>query len=87
MAAVVGKEIDGLKIEILKGDRGDHKGGYILIWKFDSAASRNQFFPREGGLSGPAFQQTWKRLKPLMLKFSTYVQERESYTDYVVVAD
>jgi hypothetical protein len=76
----------GTHFRILKGDRGDRKGGYLLIWEFESVTARNEFFPKEGGAS-PACQQSWKRIKLALEKFSMYVKEKHSYTDYVTVAD
>lgn len=77
----------GTRFRILKGDRGDRKGGYLLIWEFESVAARNEFFPKEGGGASPACQQAWKRIKLAMEKFSIYVKEKRSYTDYVIVAE
>ena len=77
----------GAHFRILKGDRGDRKGGYILIWEFESVEARNAFFPKEGGGASPACAQSWKRIKLAMEKFSIYVKEKHSYTDYVTVAD
>ena len=65
----------GTRFRILKGDRGDRKGGYLLIWEFESVAARNEFFPKEGGGASPACQQAWKRIKLAMEKFSIYVQD------------
>jgi len=77
----------GAHFKILKGDRGDRKGAYILIWEFESVAARNEFFPKEGGGASPACEQHWKRIKLALEKFSFYVKEKHSYTDYVTVAD
>jgi hypothetical protein len=77
----------GTRFRILKGDRGDRKGGYLLIWEFESVAARNEFFPKEGGGASAACQQAWKRIKLAMEKFSIYVKEKRSYTDYVTVAE
>jgi len=87
MAGVAGTDAAGMKVHILKGDRGARKGRYILIWEFDSAATRNLYFPREGGAASPAYQQVWKRMRAVMDKFSTYVKETPAYTDYVRVSD
>ena len=83
----LGRAKTGTRFRILKGDRGDRKGGYLLIWEFESVAARNEFFPKEGGGASPACQQAWKRIKLAMEKFSMYVKEKHSYTDYVTVAD
>lgn len=77
----------GTRFRVLKGDRGDRKGGYLLIWEFESVAARNEFFPKEGGGASPACQQAWKRIKLAMEKFSIYVKEKHSYTDYLTVAE
>jgi len=77
----------GTRFRILKGDRGDRKGGYLLIWEFESVAARNEFFPKEGSGASPACQAAWKRIKLAMEKFSIYVKEKRSYTDYVTVAE
>jgi hypothetical protein len=82
----VAKSVKGMKIKILKGDRGERKGGYILVWEFESVAARNQFFPREGGGSSPAFQEAWDHIKAVMGKFKSYTKDLSSYTDYVVVS-
>jgi hypothetical protein len=77
----------GTHFRILKGDRGDRKGGYLLIWEFESVAARNEFFPKEGGGASPACQQQWKRIKLAMEKFGAYVKEKHGYTDYLTVAE
>src|SRR5690242_17987351 len=33
--------LHGLRIRVLKGDRGERKGHYLLIWEFESVADRN----------------------------------------------
>jgi hypothetical protein len=85
LADAVGKESGGMKMHIFKGDRGTRKGAYILVWEFDSVSTRNQYFPREGRGSGAAFDEIWQRIKGAMSKFNRYVQEEETYTDYVAV--
>ena len=87
LAQTVARNVRGMKIEILKGDRGDRKGAYILVWEFDSVDARNRFFPREGGLGGPPFKGAWEQIKTVMGKFKGYVKDLGSYTDYVVVSN
>ena len=85
--ANVTKDAAGMKIRILKGDRGKRKGRYVLLWEFDSVASRNAYFPKEGGFASPAFREAWKKMSSVMDKFSGYVKEASAYTDYVVVSE
>jgi hypothetical protein len=86
LADALGRGADGMKMHIFKGDRGERKGAYILVWEFDSVATRDRCFPREGRGSSPLFQGVWQRIKGAMSKFKSYVQERDSYTDYVAVS-
>jgi hypothetical protein len=77
----------GLRMHILRGDRGEHKGRYVLVWEFDSVAARDQCFPKEGAGSSAAFRETWSRIRVMLGKFASYVREKGSYTDYVLVSD
>jgi hypothetical protein len=87
MAGAIAKDVTGLKMHILKGDRGARKGAYILVWEFDSVATRDHYFPKEGGWSSPAFQQASKLMMTVMGKFGSYIREPAVYTDYVTVSD
>jgi hypothetical protein len=77
----------GSRFRLLKGDRGERKGRYLLIWEFDSVAARNDYFPKEGRGCSPAFEHNWKRIKLSLEKLSGYLKEKNSYTDYVTVTD
>lgn len=87
MADDIAKDVAGMKMYVLKGDRGARKGAYILVWEFDSMASRDHYFPKEGGWKNPAFQQASKQMMTVMGKFSSYIRESAVYTDYVTIAD
>lgn len=87
LANAVGPDTEGMKLRILKGDRGERKGRYLFIWEFDSVATRNRYFPREGGGSSPAFQSAMDHMKIVFNKFSNFVNEHLAYTDYVQVSD
>jgi hypothetical protein len=63
MAGALAKNVTGMKMRVLKGDRGARKGAYILVWEFDSVAARDRYFPKEGGWSSPAFQPVQKQIK------------------------
>jgi hypothetical protein len=87
MAGAIAKDVTGMKMLVLKGDRGARKGAYLLVWEFDSLAVRNHYFPKEGGWNNPAFQQVLNQMQGVMDKFSAYVREQAVYTDYVTVSD
>jgi hypothetical protein len=87
MAGNIAKDVTAMKMHILKGDRGARKGAYILVWEFDSVATRDHYFPKEGGWNNPAFQQASKQMMTVMSKFSSYIREPAVYTDYETVSD
>jgi hypothetical protein len=86
LAKAVGTD-SGMKLHILRGDRGDRKGAYLLVWEFDSVAARNRYFPKEGGESNAEYQKAWDHMKTVMSKFSNYVNEHFAYTDYVQISN
>ena len=71
----------------MRGDRGEHKGRYVLVWEFESVAARDQCFPKEGAGSSVAFREAWSRIRVMHNKFGSYVKEKNGYTDYVLVSD
>ncbi len=87
MANAVGKDAEGMKLRIFKADRGVRKGRYLLVWEFDSVAARDRYFPREGSLGSPAFQQVLDHMKTVMGKFSGDINQNFAYTDYVQMAE
>ena len=45
--------LSGMTMRLLKGDRGDREGKYLVMFEFDSVERRNQLFPE----AGPAARQ------------------------------
>src|SRR5258708_1448380 len=39
LAAAVAQGKIGMKMHVMKGDRGERKGRYVLVWEFDSVAA------------------------------------------------
>ncbi len=72
---------EGLRMAIMKGDRGERKGKYQLVYVFDSAADRDKFFPDEGGGATSAFQQVVGRRIEVMQGLGQYLGERTSFSD------
>ena len=46
--------LSGMSMRLLKGDRGDREGKYLVMFEFDSVERRNQLFPE----AGPAARQS-----------------------------
>jgi hypothetical protein len=80
----------GVKLYILKGDRGARAGQYAALWEFDSVEVRDQMFPRVDGPWAETVGQFLHPLARLSEKAATLTTEASgpaTYTDYVVVAE
>ena len=47
-------ELAGVKLYILKGDRGDREGKYLMLIETESVKMRNRYWPQPGALSDEA---------------------------------
>jgi hypothetical protein len=71
----------GLQMYLLKGDRGQARGQYLMVWEFESLTRRNEYFPSEDGAVSERLQELLRPVAPHRL--GDYIDIR-SYTDYVV---
>ncbi|MDW3648386.1 MAG: hypothetical protein R8P61_15075 [Bacteroidia bacterium] len=80
------KNIEGMYIYVLKGDRGARKGKYIQMMMFDSMERRDAYFPVEGeGFSEELAKQITDELWPAK-KFEALGMSSSGYTDYHFVS-
>jgi len=86
-ARILPEDKVGSRLRLFKGDRGERKGRYLLLWEFESVAARDECFPKEGRGCSPAFERNWKRVKLSLEKLGSFLKEKDSYTDYVTIAD
>lgn len=80
--------IPGFTAYIVRGDRGEGKGRYLLVYEFDSARTRNAMFPEDGGGLSETFAPFFEQLPDFSAEFGTFVVVEEAprrYTDYVMV--
>lgn len=77
-------KIPGVNFYIMKGDRGDMKGHYIFVWVFDTIERRNEYYPAEGQPT-QKFNDLFEPLRGLDEKLQAFLDEEESYTDYIVI--
>lgn len=67
---------------VLKGERGERVGKYLMICEFDSIEARDRYWPspgvasEEGEALEASFEDVWK-----------FVSVVGSFTDYVVVGE
>lgn len=77
--------IPGMKVVVVKADRGEEKGAYALIFLFDSVRTRNAYFPQEGSEGTESFQAYIKKASELDTELMQYVETVGPYTDYVAL--
>ena len=78
----------GWKGQLLKGDRGERAGQYILVFEIDSVETRNQYYPAQGQMSEEAqafVQGLSSEAKAILDKWNTYLGENDIHTDYIEV--
>jgi len=73
------------EVYLLKGDRGDREGKYLVMWEFESVEARDRLFPSPGEMSEEA-QQFFESFAPVSEKWATFATPLDTIsTDYVVV--
>ena len=84
---VYGK-IPGQNVHLLKGDRGERSGKYLMLIVLVSVERRDQIYPAEGQFAEDV-DQLVGNVSSLWEKFYNFVEELPdpAYTDYVVVSD
>ena len=85
-------QVPGVKAFIMKGDRGDKKGSYSYVLIFDSANTRNFYYPFEHGgeesvpaTSEPLWLPAREAIYQELVKYVDGIGETAGYTDYLVL--
>ncbi len=77
--------LEGSEIYLLKGDRGDREGKYLVMYKFESVEVRDRYFPSPGEMSKEA-QQFFASYAVAMERWATFATPVDVIsTDYVEV--
>ncbi|MEA3460895.1 MAG: hypothetical protein U9R49_03375 [Bacteroidota bacterium] len=71
------KIFPGTKVFVLKGDRGEHKGGFAMLIFVESAEVRDKIFGAEDA-------DIQSKLLPLMEELGKYGTVSDNYTDWVI---
>jgi hypothetical protein len=81
-------KLAGWERSIVKGERGDNVGKYLLIFEAESLERRNHDSP-DGGPLSPELQKWYDTSLPMLDKLSSYLTtplfRGGVFTDYVVV--
>jgi hypothetical protein len=76
----------GLTMRLLKGDRGDREGKYLLMFEVESVERRNQLFPEAGPAArqmSPEVMQWMGAAGPTLGRWNEYTTPFDTiYTDY-----
>ena len=77
--------LEGSENYLLKGDRGDREGKYLMVSEFESVEARDRYYPSPGEMS-EELQQPLESWAVASEKWATFATPMDSiYTDYVVV--
>ncbi|MBK8504123.1 MAG: hypothetical protein IPL46_19085 [Saprospiraceae bacterium] len=82
------KNDPGFNAYVFKGDRGQGKGAYIMLWSFQSVSQRNSFFPTPEGEATETFTKAYANISPVMDKLAQFTDstiEATAYTDYISI--
>ena len=82
------RRVPGQTVHLLKGDRGERAGKYLLLIELESAERRDQIYPSEGVIAEDVLQLVGN-IEPLLATLSTFVADfpDPKYTDYLIVSD
>jgi hypothetical protein len=85
------RKVPGQMVHLLKGDRGERGGKYLVLIELESVERRDQIYPPAGDDWGVAedVQQLVGDIDPILEKLSTFVVgfPDPAFTDYVMVSD
>ena len=82
------RKVPGQTVHLLKGDRGERSGKYLLLIELESVEARDHIYPSEGVVAEDV-QQLIGNIDPLWEQFYGFVEDfpDPKYTDYVMVSD
>jgi hypothetical protein len=85
------QKVPGQIVHLLKGDRGERAGKYLVLIELESAERRDHIYPPADDGWGVAddVQQLVGDIAPLLEKMSGFVEQfpDDKFTDYVMVSD
>lgn len=82
-------KVPGWSIRLLKGDRGDRAGRYLVMYEAERVELRDQLAPESNVLAADFYEKYFKPLEGVAeewKKLALYPSESTIYTDYFVVA-
>jgi hypothetical protein len=82
-------EFEGWKTHLLKGDRGERAGKFLLLFEIESEEARDRYFPRpeEESEEVRRFLEQHPQAAAAWEEESTFLTEPYPRTDYIVVEE
>jgi hypothetical protein len=82
-------EFEGWKTHLLKGDRGERAGKFLLLFEIESEEARDRYFPRpeEESEEVRRFLEQHPQAAAAWEKESTFLTDPHPRTDYIVVVE
>lgn len=83
------RQVPGITTRLAKADRGIQEGSYMLLYIYDSKATRDHYFPKEGAQEySKAFLEVIPKIEKALRGLYAFVEEEpetSGYTDYILV--
>jgi ketosteroid isomerase-like protein len=74
----------GIKLYLLKGERGENEGRYGEFIYFQSLDERNSWIPEPGNMSEKG-EEAWSKFQPIQDKLNELIEWKTVYTDWLVL--
>jgi hypothetical protein len=83
-ARTMAERIPGLQVYLLRGERGERQGKYVMVYELDSLARRNEYWPQPDVASERITQLTQNMPQ---FEFDKHLEagSGNAYTDYLVL--
>ncbi len=78
------KKCPGLNVILMKGERGNIRCDYGIIFHFKTLESRNEWFPNQG-IRSEKGKIAMEKVKPFSDKLHEMVQIESTYTDWIIL--
>jgi hypothetical protein len=77
------KSYEGVRMTLLKGERGVKKDGYCILLHFKSMSVRNEWWPQEG-IASDKVKKALEEMKTVEDRMNTMI-DWASFTDWIVL--
>jgi hypothetical protein len=82
-------DYQGWKTYLLKGDRGERAGKFLVLFEIESGEARDRYYPRQDEVSDEVrrFDDQYPDTAPVWEKYLGLLAEPHRATDYLVVGE